>query len=196
VSLRETLNILGLAAGIVIAANGDVGASRQSSSPVPIASGAISIDAVPVPLNPQNPSETAIGDFLYAGGLVLTSRQTDQLHGLSDLEVTGTDRLTAVGDLRHTTHLRQRRTAGGPYRHPRHAAGGGRRQATVRKGRRRRGGTRAVAKRRLDALVSTTEWITHITRASLHLEGAGVIRGVTGDEVMKRMAIWTSAIPS
>ena len=33
------------------------------------------------------------------GGVVLTSSQTDQLHGLSDLEMTGTDRLTAVGDL-------------------------------------------------------------------------------------------------
>jgi hypothetical protein len=44
--------------------------------------------------------------------------------------------------------------------------------------------------------VSTTEWITHITRASLHLEGAGVIRGVTGDEIMNRMAMWVSAIPS
>jgi hypothetical protein len=49
---------------------------------------------------------------------------------------------------------------------------------------------------KLDALVSTTEWITHITRASLHLEGAGVIRGVTGDEIVKRMAMWASAIPS
>jgi hypothetical protein len=48
----------------------------------------------------------------------------------------------------------------------------------------------------LDALVSTTEWITHITRASLHLDGSGVIRGVTGDEIMTRMAIWTGAIPS
>jgi hypothetical protein len=49
---------------------------------------------------------------------------------------------------------------------------------------------------KLDALVSTSEWITHITRATHHLEGAGVIRGVTGDEIMKRMAIWASAIPS
>jgi hypothetical protein len=49
---------------------------------------------------------------------------------------------------------------------------------------------------KLDTLVSTTEWITHITRAALHLEGSGVIRGVTGDEIMNRMAIWTSAIPS
>jgi hypothetical protein len=49
---------------------------------------------------------------------------------------------------------------------------------------------------KLDALVSTTEWITHITRASLHLDGAGVIRGVTGNEVMERMALWGSVIPS
>jgi len=49
---------------------------------------------------------------------------------------------------------------------------------------------------KLDTLVSTTDWVTHITRASLHLEGSGVIRGVTGDEIMKRMTIWTSAIPS
>ena len=49
---------------------------------------------------------------------------------------------------------------------------------------------------KLDTLRSSTEWITHITRASLHLEGVGVIHGVTGDEIVKRMAIWTSAIPS
>ena len=30
---------------------------------------------------------------------------------------------------------------------------------------------------KLDTLVSTTDWLTHITRASLHLEGSGVIRG-------------------
>jgi hypothetical protein len=49
---------------------------------------------------------------------------------------------------------------------------------------------------KLDALVSTTEWITHITRASLHLDGSGVVRGVTGNEIPGRMALWTSVIPS
>ena len=49
---------------------------------------------------------------------------------------------------------------------------------------------------KLDALVSTSEWITHITRAVLHLEGSGVIRGITGDEIKGRMALWTSIIPS
>jgi hypothetical protein len=48
----------------------------------------------------------------------------------------------------------------------------------------------------LDKLVSTTEWITHMTRGGLHLEGSGLIRGVTGDEVMQRMALWTSVVPS
>ena len=98
--MRKTWYVLGFAAGLVIAVtSGGVFAVPQSSPVVPITSGPISIDAVPVPLNPQNPSEMAIGEFRYAGGLVLTSRQTDQLHGLSDLEVAGTDRLTAVGDL-------------------------------------------------------------------------------------------------
>ena len=49
---------------------------------------------------------------------------------------------------------------------------------------------------KLDALVSTTEWITHTTRATLHLDAFGVVRGVTGNEVMERMALWTSVIPS
>ena len=49
---------------------------------------------------------------------------------------------------------------------------------------------------KLDALVCSPEWITHITRASLHLDGCGVVRGVTGNEIMGRMALWTSVIPS
>lgn len=49
---------------------------------------------------------------------------------------------------------------------------------------------------KLDTLVATTEWITHITRAALHLDGSGVVRGVTGAAVEGRMALWTSVIPS
>jgi hypothetical protein len=49
---------------------------------------------------------------------------------------------------------------------------------------------------KLDALAATTEWITHITRAALHLDGSGVVRGVTGAAVEGRMALWTSVIPS
>lgn len=98
--MRKTLCVIGCAAGIVVAVSSrGVGAARQLSTSAPIGSGSISIDAVPVPLNPENPSQTANGDFSYAGGLVLTSGQTDQLHGLSDIEVTNRDRLTAVRDL-------------------------------------------------------------------------------------------------
>lgn len=87
-----------LRAVAVVASVGGVIAAPQSRPVAPISSSPIRIEAVPLPLNLQNPSEMAIGDFHYAGGLVLTSSHTDQLHGLSDLEVTGTDRLTAVGD--------------------------------------------------------------------------------------------------
>jgi hypothetical protein len=48
----------------------------------------------------------------------------------------------------------------------------------------------------LDALASTEEWITHMTRGALHLEGAGAIRGVTGEGVGGRMTVWKDAIPS
>ncbi len=48
---------------------------------------------------------------------------------------------------------------------------------------------------KLDALVASTEWVTHMTRASLHLEGAGAVRGVTGAAVMERMQLWTATIP-
>jgi hypothetical protein len=42
----------------------------------------------------------------------------------------------------------------------------------------------------LDALTSTAEWSEHMTRASLHLEGSGSVRGVTGEALQKRMEIW------
>jgi hypothetical protein len=58
----------------------------------------IVVDAVQVPLNPHDPSVNAIGAFRYAGGLELTSRQTDLLHELSDMVITGDNRFVMVGD--------------------------------------------------------------------------------------------------
>jgi hypothetical protein len=49
---------------------------------------------------------------------------------------------------------------------------------------------------KLDAVIASTEWLTHITRAALHLDGAGVVRGVHGDNLMARMGLWTDLIPS
>jgi len=49
---------------------------------------------------------------------------------------------------------------------------------------------------KLDALLSSTEWVTHMTRAALHLEGSGNVRGVTGALVTERMELWTKTIPA
>jgi hypothetical protein len=49
---------------------------------------------------------------------------------------------------------------------------------------------------KLDALMSSAEWIAHITRATMHLRNPGVLRGVTGARVAERMALWSGSIPS
>jgi hypothetical protein len=65
----------------------------------PVAAGpGIVIDAVAVPLNPADPKQDRLGNFVYAGGVELTSRQTSRLHGLSDLDVRADGALIAVGD--------------------------------------------------------------------------------------------------
>jgi hypothetical protein len=48
----------------------------------------IHIDAAAVPLNPADSSVTALGEFVYAGGLWLTSRETNRFRELSDIVVT------------------------------------------------------------------------------------------------------------
>ena len=70
----------------------------QQPRPPEFDSTPVVIESISVPLNPQDASQTGIGDFHYAGGVRITARDTDQLHGLSDLEVAGTDRLIVVGD--------------------------------------------------------------------------------------------------
>jgi len=47
----------------------------------------------------------------------------------------------------------------------------------------------------LDALMASADWTVHMTRAALHLEGSGAVRGVSGDQVMKRMELWSQHIP-
>jgi hypothetical protein len=48
---------------------------------------------------------------------------------------------------------------------------------------------------KLDALVSTQEWRSHILRAGLHLEDVRVVRGVTGNAVNETMGLWTKHLP-
>ena len=47
----------------------------------------------------------------------------------------------------------------------------------------------------LNALQETEEYQNHVTRGSLHLQGDGAIRGVTGEGVMEWMARWTANLP-
>ncbi|MCC7268273.1 MAG: esterase-like activity of phytase family protein [Caulobacteraceae bacterium] len=63
---------------------------------MPVGDG-VAVRATPVPLNPDDPDQARIGDFVYAGGVALTSDQTSRLHGLSDLVVKG-DRLWSISD--------------------------------------------------------------------------------------------------
>lgn len=48
---------------------------------------------------------------------------------------------------------------------------------------------------KLDGLLASDEWVQHTIRALLHLEGSGVVRGVTGDLLMQRMNVWTKLLP-
>jgi len=47
----------------------------------------------------------------------------------------------------------------------------------------------------LDGLTSSMEWMQHMTRAILHLDGAMVTRGVNGAPLMERMGLWMKTIP-
>lgn len=48
---------------------------------------------------------------------------------------------------------------------------------------------------RLGELTSSDEWIRHIVRAQLHLDGACAVRGVAGQAVPERMKLWMESIP-
>jgi hypothetical protein len=73
-------------------------AQEPAGSPVAPGAQPVRIEAVPVELNSLDPAVKALGDFAYAGGLWLTSKQTNRFRELSDIVVTGQDRLLAVGD--------------------------------------------------------------------------------------------------
>lgn len=47
---------------------------------------------------------------------------------------------------------------------------------------------------KLDGVSASDAWQTHMTRAGLHLDGLGTIRGATGELVMARMAAWSKLI--
>ncbi len=60
--------------------------------------GAVRVDAAPVALDPSDPADIRRGDFVFAGGAQLTSPDTAQLGGLSDLTVAADGTVTAISD--------------------------------------------------------------------------------------------------
>ena len=48
---------------------------------------------------------------------------------------------------------------------------------------------------KLDAVMASDDWVRHMMRAALHLEGAGAVRAVTGEALLQRMQVWRSVIP-
>jgi hypothetical protein len=71
-----------------------IGAGPLEPRPSPT----MSIRTTEVPLNPDNPAQTVIGAFRYAGGIEITSTGAPGLHELSDMEIQRGDRLVAVSD--------------------------------------------------------------------------------------------------
>ena len=67
------------------------------AGPVPVGA-SIAIKAAPVPLDPSDPKRSALGDFVFAGGVSLTSDETSRLHGLSDLVVETDGDMMSVTD--------------------------------------------------------------------------------------------------
>ena len=47
----------------------------------------------------------------------------------------------------------------------------------------------------LNRLTSSQDWLQHVTRAILHLEGTTLTRGVNGAALRDRMGLWMAAIP-
>lgn len=84
--------------GVVLA----LSACQPQTPPLPaapIAAGpAVRVEALAVAMDPANPASERLGAFAYAGGLVLTSRDTSRLHGMSDLKVFPDGRFVALGD--------------------------------------------------------------------------------------------------
>lgn len=60
--------------------------------------GWIEVVSTPVPLNPDDPAQTHIGDFYYAGGVALSSSTSGRLHGLSSLTILPDGRILSVSD--------------------------------------------------------------------------------------------------
>lgn len=86
--MRGAGAVLGLALALA-------GCAQPAALPkAPVAAGG----GVTVATRPVELGAARIGDFEFAGGVVLTSADTSRLHGLSDLKLIGGEQLLAVSD--------------------------------------------------------------------------------------------------
>lgn len=49
---------------------------------------------------------------------------------------------------------------------------------------------------KLDGLIASDEWTTHMIRGLVHLDKGGVVRGAAGDLIGERMQAWLKEIPA
>ena len=47
---------------------------------------------------------------------------------------------------------------------------------------------------KLDELAASEKWMSYLTRSGHYLEGAGAVRGATGDLVMEWMKLWAETL--
>ena len=103
IGVLRSLLVLGLATATL----GQCGKAPPQPAVAPVApvkaGPEIGLVATPVPLSSANPppaalASGAIGRFVYAGGIALTSPDTSRLHGLSDLKIGPDGGLVAVSD--------------------------------------------------------------------------------------------------
>jgi hypothetical protein len=92
--VRRAALLVALALGVLV--NAAVALPTRDGDPYV---GPIAVQSQPVPMDPRDPGHTTIGAFTYAGGVALTSKQTEFLHGVSDLKVWPDGRLLAQSDV-------------------------------------------------------------------------------------------------
>ena len=73
-------------------------ACNAQAEPDGLTNGPIQVLSAPVPLKSTNPDLTRLGHFSYAGGIVLTSPDSHDLGGLSDLQIDPDGQMIAVTD--------------------------------------------------------------------------------------------------
>lgn len=84
--------ILLLAIGLLLQA------CSAKAEPEGAVKGPIQIESVAVGLNPDDSSVRSVGHFAFAGGVAMTSPDSDHFGGLSDLSLTKDGQITAVTD--------------------------------------------------------------------------------------------------